>query len=137
MCSLISRNLKFALSLVCCLPIIAAPTAAAEPDFEKDVLPLFQKHCIRCHNESTKDGGLSLETKQSALKGGENVRVIVPGVAAESMLLDYVTGPEPEMPKKGTPLNEQEIATLRNWIKAGAVWPPELRIHEVQLTAKD
>ncbi|KAA0142010.1 DUF1553 domain-containing protein [Gimesia chilikensis] len=137
MCSLISRNLIFALSLVCCLPIIAAPTAAAEPDFAKDVLPLFQKHCIRCHNESTKDGGLSLETKQSALKGGENVRVIVPGVAAESMLLDYVTGPEPEMPKKGAPLNEQEIATLRNWIKAGAVWPPELRIHEAQLTAKD
>ena len=123
--------------LALCLLATTVPAIAAEPDFEKQVVPIFQQHCIRCHNDSTKDGGLSLETKQGALAGGENGRILMPGVAKESLLLDYVVGPEPEMPKKGEPLSKTEIETLRNWIKAGAVWPPAVRIQEAQLNDYD
>lgn len=130
----IQRIQILTLLLLICLSGITAQTDAAEPDFKTEVVPIFQQHCIRCHNDSTKDGGLSLETEQAALQGGENGKILTPGVAAESMLLDYVTGPEPEMPKKGEPLTTAEIDTLRNWIKAGAVWPPDYRIREAQLT---
>ncbi len=134
---LIRSNQKLTLPVALCLLAISTQAPAAEPDFEKQVVLLLQKHCIRCHNESTKDGGLSLETKQDALNGGENGIVITPGVVDESMLLDYVTGPDPEMPKKGEPLSKAEIATLRDWIKAGAVWPDKFRIREAQLTDTD
>ncbi|QDV20847.1 Planctomycete cytochrome C [Gimesia panareensis] len=133
----IQRIQILTLLLLVCPSGFTAQTDAAEPDFKKEVVPIFQQHCIRCHNDSTKDGGLSLETKQAALQGGENGKILTPGVAAESMLLDYVFGPEPEMPKKGEPLSKEEIDTLRNWIKAGAVWPPEYRIREAQLTDTD
>ncbi|MCA9007207.1 MAG: DUF1549 domain-containing protein, partial [Planctomycetaceae bacterium] len=127
------RKQELTLTFTLCLLASATTIQAAEPDFQKQVAPILQQHCIRCHNDSTKDGGLSLETKQAALKGGQNGKILTPGVAAESMLLDYVTGPEPEMPKKGEPLSKAEVETLRNWIKAGAVWPPAVRIQEAQL----
>ncbi|WP_417384710.1 PSD1 and planctomycete cytochrome C domain-containing protein [Gimesia sp.] len=130
----------FFVSRLFCLALfltIAVPTTRAAPDFKEQVAPILQQHCIHCHNDSTKDGGLSLETIQSALKGGDNGRILTPGVAEESLLLDYVAGPEPEMPKKGEPLNETEIGILRNWIKAGAVWPAEHRIQEAQLNDHD
>ncbi|QDU05501.1 Planctomycete cytochrome C [Gimesia chilikensis] len=134
---LVTRKKEFTLLIVLSLLSLTGQTNAAKPDFEKQVVPIFQQHCIRCHNDSTRDGGLSLETKQNALAGGENGRILTPGVAADSILLDYVTGPEPEMPKKGEPLRKDEIETLRQWIKAGAVWPPEFRIQEAQLTSHD
>ncbi|WP_417380929.1 PSD1 and planctomycete cytochrome C domain-containing protein [Gimesia sp.] len=130
----------FFVSRLFCLALfltIAVSATCAAPDFKEQVVPILQQHCIRCHNESTKDGGLSLETKQGALAGGENGRILMPGVADESILLDYVTGPEPEMPKKGEPLSKAEIETLRNWINAGAVWPAAFRIQEAQLNDYD
>ncbi|QDT93409.1 PSD1 and planctomycete cytochrome C domain-containing protein [Gimesia algae] len=130
----------FFVSRLFCLALFLTITVSATraaPDFKEQVAPILQQHCIRCHNDSTKDGGLSLETKQGALAGGENGRILTPGVAEESLLLDYVIGPEPEMPKKGEPLNETEIGILRNWIKAGAVWPAEHRIQEAQLNDHD
>jgi len=112
-------------------------THAADSAFEKQVAPILQKHCIQCHNDSTKDGGLSLESHQGLTAGGENGRVLVAGNPEESSLLDYVSGPEPEMPKKGKPLSKAEIETLGQWIKAGAIWPAGVQIREAQLSQTD
>lgn len=133
-------KLKFKLtqlfSSICCL-LILSTLYAADSTFEKQVAPILQKHCIHCHNESTKDGGLSLETNQGLHKGGENGQVLVAGSPTESVLLEYVTGPEPEMPKKGKPLTTAEVETLKQWIKSGAAWPTEFQIREAQLSNTD
>ena len=121
---------------ICCL-LMLSTTYAADSTFEKQVAPILQKHCIHCHNASTRDGGLSLETVDGLRKGGENGRVLVAGSPTESLLLDYVTGPEPEMPKKGTPLSKAEIEILKQWIKSGAVWPTGYQIREAQLSNTD
>tara|TARA_R110002095_G_scaffold179502_1_gene156965 strand:+ start:3245 stop:6238 length:2994 start_codon:yes stop_codon:yes gene_type:complete len=120
-----------------CLLIISSAAIGADSVFEKQVAPILQKHCIECHNASTKDGGLSLENNQGIIAGGENGRVLVAGAPEESILLDYVVGPEPEMPKKGAPLSKAEIETLRQWIKNGAVWPADVQIQEAQLSQTD
>lgn len=122
-------------SLLCL--ICVTPGQADEISFEKQVAPILQKHCIACHNDSTRDGGLSLESNQSLLKGGDSGSIVVAGKPAESVLLDYVVGPAPEMPKKGEPLSKAEIETLHAWIKAGAHWPKETRIREAQLSQTD
>lgn len=119
------------------LLLCSSNLVAANSIFEKQVLPILQKHCIECHNESTRDGGLSLETHGSSLKGGESGLALVAGKPEESLLLDYVTGPDPEMPKKGKPLSKAEVQTLRQWIKEGAVWPEGMRIREAQLSQTD
>ncbi|WP_339731338.1 PSD1 and planctomycete cytochrome C domain-containing protein [uncultured Gimesia sp.] len=119
-----------------CVHSVTTASTADFP-FEKQVAPILQKHCIECHNDSTRDGGLSLESQSSTLKGGESGNVLVAGKPDESSLLDYVIGPEPEMPKKGKPLSKAEIETLKQWIKAGAPWPEGTRIREAQLSQTD
>ncbi|MCH9654706.1 MAG: PSD1 and planctomycete cytochrome C domain-containing protein [Planctomycetes bacterium] len=120
-----------------CWLLFPSTTDAEESTFEKQVVPILQKHCIECHNDSTRDGGLSLENHKGLHAGGENGRVLVAGAPQESLLLDYVIGPEPEMPKKGKPLTKAEVETLRQWIKEGATWPTGFQIREAQLSQTD
>ncbi|MDE2963682.1 MAG: hypothetical protein OXU26_07200, partial [Acidobacteriota bacterium] len=45
---------------------------AQSPGFETDVLPIFQQHCLQCHSDQARQGGLSLETLESVLAGGDS-----------------------------------------------------------------
>ena len=49
-------------------------------DFEKDLLPIFNKKCLACHNETKARGDLVLETPDAIREGG---RTIGAGVIAE------------------------------------------------------
>ena len=77
-------------------------------------------------------GGLRLDLRASALKGGSSgQRAIVPHDAAKSLLFQLVASedlnkrmppPDSDAPK----LSKDEINTLRAWINAGPAWPDEL-----------
>ena len=58
-----------------------------------------------------------------ALAGGESGAAIVPGKPDESLLIQYISGDKPEMPKNASPLKPDEVLAIRHWIEAGAVWP--------------
>jgi hypothetical protein len=62
------------------------------------------------------------------LKGGDSGSPIVVGKSAESLLIELVSGLDPEnvMPKKGSKLKPEQVALLRAWIDQGAVWPPSI-----------
>jgi hypothetical protein len=105
---------------------VLAPTAAlAEPDFHADVAPLLREYCAGCHNESDKEGDLSVETFAALMRGGESGPSIVPGKAAESFLVRTVTKEEkPFMPPKKEPQpSAEEVAILKAWVDAGAKGP--------------
>lgn len=83
---------------------------------------LLKANCISCHNAEKAKGGLSLETREAALKGGENGASLIPGKAAQSPLitsLDHEA--DPHMPPKKQ-LAEKHIAVLKAWVDAGASW---------------
>lgn len=105
--------------------------------FKDQVAPIIERSCLECHNSNDPQGGLSLETKEAAFKGGDSGEAIIAGKLDESFLIDYVTGPEPEMPKKGTPLTKEEIEILSKWIQQGAQWPDKLVLVEPQLKQSD
>ena len=94
-------------------------------DFVRDVAPILQRHCLRCHNARDQRGELSLHSKQAAFRGGSSGHIIAPGNPDASSLLDLVTptGGAAEMPKGEPPLKPAEINTLRRWIASGADWP--------------
>ena len=48
------------------------PPAARPVDFVKDIKPLFEASCIQCHAKGKTKGGLSLETRELLLKGGDS-----------------------------------------------------------------
>ena len=55
--------------------------------YAKDIRPLFEASCFRCHGDQRPRGGLKLNSLEAAIKGGEDGKVIVPGKSTDSPLL--------------------------------------------------
>jgi len=119
----------------CLLLLRAEVPARAEIDFAKDIRPILESSCIRCHSGDKPKGGLRLDTKQGLLQGGKSGKVIVPGKAADSPLYQRITLPEGEpdrMPPEGKPLSKQQTDAIRDWIERGAPWPEGLVLKKTE-----
>jgi Protein of unknown function (DUF1553)/Protein of unknown function (DUF1549)/Planctomycete cytochrome C len=103
------------------------PAAQGTIDFDKDIRPLLQQNCLKCHNADKQKGGLRLDQADVALAGGNSGKVIVRGKAVESRLLLVVAGLDPDiqMPPEGPRLPAGDIGKLRAWIDQGANWPAD------------
>jgi mono/diheme cytochrome c family protein len=110
---------------------VAAQDAASKPAFYTEkVRPLLMTNCGKCHFDMNRKGGLSLQTKASTLKGGRDGVVIVPGDPVNSLLVKLIRheGPASDpmpMPAKAPKMSDAEIATIEQWVKAGAVMPED------------
>ncbi len=96
---------------------------AADPvSFAKEVRPILEAQCMKCHGAAMQMAKLDLRSRESALKGGDKGPSIVPGKAEESSLYRKVAGLEkPAMPMGGK-LSAAEVDVLRRWISEGAPW---------------
>jgi cytochrome c553 len=111
------------------LPVEQAQ-GADELFFSKQVAPILEQHCLRCHGRKTQRGGLSLATADDATVGGDSGPAFVAGKPDESLLLEMISGDKPKMPKKAVPLKPAQVAVLRRWIEQGANWPKDLTLSE-------
>ena len=114
------------------LPPAALAAEADEPvTYERDIKPLFAARCIQCHGPEKQENGLRLDAAGLALRGGDSGPAIVPHKAAESLIIEAVTGSSDtvsKMPPKGEPLSPDQISLLRRWIDAGAKAPVEAAV---------
>jgi len=102
------------------------PAASDKKDltYAKDIKPIFEKSCFKCHGEEKQKGKLRLDSIAAVKKGGEDGEVITPGQSAKSPLviavarLDDDTAMPPE--GKGDPLSKDQIGLIRAWIDQGA-----------------
>jgi hypothetical protein len=101
------------------------PACILAADFDHEIRPLLQKHCIECHSEKKQKGELRLDAKAFAFKGGHDGAAIVAGKADASPLFQRITSVDEDerMPPKGDPLPAAQVALVKAWIEAGAVWP--------------
>ena len=110
--------------------LVASSTLRADVTFRDQVAPLLERRCLNCHNESDRKGDFSLQTSQQLRDSG----FVEPGNPDESQLIRVVVaeshGERPAMPKDGSPLTDEEVGALRQWIAAGAEWPPDFRLTE-------
>jgi hypothetical protein len=91
-------------------------------DFDKQIKPLLAEQCYRCHEEKAK-GGLRLNSREYALKGGDSEKpAIVPGKPEESLLLEMIhpDAGDDIMPPKGDPLPAADRELIAEWIRQGA-----------------
>lgn len=105
------------------------PAPAAHPiDFTKEIKPLFEASCVKCHAKGKDKGGFSLETREAFLKGGETGPAVLPGKSSESYVVSLVAGTDPDevMPKKGTKWTPEQVGLLRAWIDQGMSWDPAI-----------
>ena len=91
--------------------------------FEAKIRPVLATHCFECHGNKDK-GGLKLNSREAALKGGDSGEVIMLGKPKQSLLIKAVEHLDEDLampPKKKLP--PHVIADLTRWIRDGAVWP--------------
>src|SRR4030095_15099132 len=48
------------------------PAPGAVPDFTREVRPLLEERCVKCHGPEKQKGGLRFDTKEGAFKKGES-----------------------------------------------------------------
>ncbi|MCC9606205.1 PSD1 and planctomycete cytochrome C domain-containing protein [Blastopirellula sp. JC732] len=103
-----------------------AKPALPSVDFAGDIFPILQRSCIECHGPNKEEGGLRLDQRDYALDSG----AIEPGSPEESELLRRIVlprGHDDIMPAIGEPLNKNQVAAIRGWIKQGAIWPKDFQ----------
>ena len=107
----------------------AVGTSTKTLDFQTMVAPILDKHCWKCHGPADRGkrakAGIRLSNQKELLDDHDGLVMIKPGDPEGSLLFHVVTLPrddEDAMPprKEGAGLSEQEVGTLREWIKAGA-----------------
>jgi mono/diheme cytochrome c family protein len=122
------RSVLLRLLLVAAGAFLLAPVQAAETaiDFKNEIEPIFVKRCSECHGPDKQKGGLRLDRKADAMKGGKSGKAaIAPGHSSESEIIRRVTTTDADdvMPPKGERLEAAQIAALRAWMDQGAKWP--------------
>ena len=124
------RNIPLAVFILAVAIAPGAIAADARPDpalveyFETKVRPLLAQHCYKCHGEDKQKGDLRLDSLDHMLVGGSSGPSLVPGDPAKSLLIEAITydNEDLQMPPKDK-MPDEDIETLKHWVKLGAVWP--------------
>src|ERR1700726_1653222 len=128
-----TRTSKF-LAFVAIAAVLAAPALRAQAPsqpgnefFENKIRPILVNNCYKCHSSKTEKlkGNLSVEFRESLLKGGENGSAIVPGDPEKILLIKAVpyTASDLQRPPHDKSLPADQIASLEEWVKMGAPDP--------------
>ncbi|MBV8878456.1 MAG: DUF1549 domain-containing protein, partial [Planctomycetaceae bacterium] len=112
---------RLATSVLVLTAAVAAPAqeTPAPVDYYGRVQPLLAIHCYKCHGADVQKGGLRLDVRDRALKGGDS------GQPGPAELVRRVASKETDeqMPPKGPRLAPAEVELLRRWADGGASWP--------------
>jgi len=135
------------LALTCAAVARADDAPAAKVDYVKDVKPIFDKSCVKCHSldadkpRKKAAAGFRMDDKTAMFKGGRSGKAIIPGDSKNSLLFKLLSGPVPRpspsddddkdidpMPhakrhEKWKALPAEQIAVIRAWIDQGAQMP--------------
>ncbi len=88
------------------------------PDFQKDILPIFEEKCIRCHGGKRRGGKLDMRTLEALHTGGDTGPALKPGNARKSLLIELIHYMEMPPKKEGPFITAMELDLLRQWINA-------------------
>ncbi len=108
--------------------LAAGENTAGFSFFEEKIRPVLAERCYNCHSaRATKiKGGLTLDTKESAFKGGKSGLAIKPGDPESSPLIKAIKRADADSampPDDKEKLSAASIADFEKWIKLGAPYP--------------
>lgn len=98
-----------------------AALAGGDPvDFAKQIKPIFEQHCLKCHGPE-KEEDFRIDNREAAMD------YIIPGKAKESQMYTVLLSEDPEElmppPDEKNPLKPEQIKLIEKWIDEGAKWP--------------
>jgi len=103
--------------------------------FEQQIKPILEQFCLSCHGGERPKGGLRLDSRAGALKGGDDGPALVPNQPEKSPLYATTILPPDDdavMPPKGEKLSKLQTGLLREWIAQGAEWPATVTLAAVR-----
>ena len=110
-------------------PPPSAPTPATI-SYAAQIQPIFNDNCTGCHNTglASYHGNLNLQSYATLTDTEEPDAplhaeiLVIPGEPESSFLIQRITGEiPPQMPLGGTPLSEDQINLIRDWIEQGVL----------------
>jgi Protein of unknown function (DUF1553)/Protein of unknown function (DUF1549)/Planctomycete cytochrome C/Concanavalin A-like lectin/glucanases superfamily len=129
------RGAKMAFALLAAAVLTALVgchhTTARRLDFNQDVQPILASRCFSCHgpDPEMRKANLRLDLAEWAMrKRPQHPDAIVPGHPEKSELVKRIESKDPHylMPQaargEAKPMSAGEIATLREWIREGALY---------------
>ena len=115
--------------------LVGGYSCADDPiNFQSEIAPILRDHCLRCHNDETREGDISLVDSRD-LFSNEWIGSDDP---SENHFLELVVSDDgpPRMPKEGKPLTEAQIDALRRWMNQGGRWPFGVTIEQTSKADK-
>lgn len=95
--------------------------AADQPvSWWKDINPIFKRSCNGCHHPGKLKGEVDTSSYSGFAKPGKHGPNYVAGNPSQSLVIEQISGKEPDMPKEGDALAASEVALIERWIKEGA-----------------
>ncbi len=92
-----------------------------QPSFRRDIQPILDEFCIKCHSPADAHGELRLDSYQDLIQGSYSGSMVNLETPEDSMLLRVLKHQEPpEMPFHGEPLTPNRITAIENWVRSGA-----------------
>ena len=96
--------------------------------YARDIKPVFEKSCVRCHGADKPKARLRLDSLEAALKGSADGKVVAAGNSADSILVHCVAHagkpdtymPPPRNKANIPPLTKDQVGLVRAWIDQGA-----------------
>ncbi len=115
---------------------ISCALAADPVDFNRQIKPLFEAHCISCHGEEKPKGAFRMTTLEALVKGGDDGTSLVAGDPAKSPVYTstvLAADHDDVMPpaNKGGRLGEEITGVLKQWVAEGAKWPEGVKLAQV------
>lgn len=102
---------------------------AATVDFVRDIVPIFQKHCLSCHGPE-KEESFRIDDREATMA------FIEAGDSAASHLYEVLVSDDEEVlmppPGENNPLSRSQIRLVRNWIREGADWPEGVSVADAK-----
>ena len=100
-------------------PVTQPAVSGATVSFANDIMPIIESRCINCHGGNRTEEGLNLTTHANIMTGSDNGPVVMPGDAANSLLVEMVA--TQKMPKRGPKLTPPQVQLISDWVSQGAL----------------
>jgi len=121
------RWMMVAAATAALLTVSACQRSAPTVSYQKDVVPVLDKHCKACHLPGQAGyvvSGFDLGSYETLMQGTKFGPVVLPGDPLTSVLVMLIEGrvdPSLKMPHGGaTTPSPDEILTIRRWVEQGA-----------------
>src|SRR5215475_3715962 len=96
------------------------PAQTGPVSFYRQVRPILQRSCTGCHQPAKAGGKLILTSYAGTKAGGEQGAGFEAGKPDDSLLVEFISGEKPAMPKNAPPLPKEQVALISRWISEGA-----------------